>query len=213
MPWTKAAQWRYRGPGGERFGLPMPALRGRHQLGNAAMALAALDLLHDRLPVSGGAIRAALASVELAGRFQVLPGRPTTVLDVAHNPQAAHVLAAALGDMGFHPDTHAVFGMLADKDIRHVVGAMRARIDRWHVGPLPGPRGATAEMLVDHLKAAGVDAAAIRRYHTIEDAWRGARGAATEADRIVVFGSFLTVAAALAAHRSASSRPKPAPHG
>jgi dihydrofolate synthase / folylpolyglutamate synthase len=210
---AEGTQWRFRGPAGERFGLPMPALRGRHQLGNAAMALAALDLLRDRLPVAGGAIREALVGVELSGRFQVLPGRPTIVLDVAHNPHAARVLAAALGDMGFHPETHAVFSMFADKDIRGVIDVMRARVDRWHVGPLPGPRGASAARLIAQLNAAGITDAAIRSYDSIDAAYRGARDAVGEADRIIVFGSFLTVAAAIAAHRPVSIRTKQASHG
>jgi len=207
------AQWRYRGPGGERFGLPVPALRGRHQVGNAAIALAALDLLRDRLPVSAGAIRAALVSVELPGRFQVLAGRPTTVLDVAHNPHAARILAAALSDMGFHPQTHAVFGMLADKDIRGVIDAVRPRVDDWYVATLPPPRGAAAERVAAQLRAAGVADSAIRVFDAIAPAYAAARVAAAEADRIVVFGSFLTVAAALAAHRPATIRERHASHG
>ncbi|MEP6678766.1 MAG: bifunctional tetrahydrofolate synthase/dihydrofolate synthase [Betaproteobacteria bacterium] len=210
---AEGTQWRYRGPGGDRFGLPMPALRGRHQLDNAAMALAALGLVRDRLPVSAGAIRQALVGVALAGRFQVLPGRPTIVLDVAHNPRAAQVLAAALGEMGFHPETHAVFGMLADKDMGGVIGAMRSRIDHWHVAPLPGPRGASLETLLAQLNAAGVADATVRRYSSMEDAYRRAREAVAETDRIAVFGSFLTVAAAIAAHRPASILTQRASHG
>jgi dihydrofolate synthase/folylpolyglutamate synthase len=192
-------QWRYRGPGGARFGLPIPALRGRHQLANASTALAALDLLAPRVVVDGGAVRAGLLEVTLSARFQVLPGRPTIVLDVAHNPHAAHALAATLGDMGYHPRTLAVFGMLADKDIRGVVAALRARIDRWHVAGLPGPRGTDAAAIVAHLAAAGVPGEAIAAHASIRDALAAARAEAAEADRIVVFGSFLTVADALAA--------------
>ncbi len=140
----RGSQWRYRGPGGALYGLPVPALRGGYQLGNAATALAAIDALRERLPVPAGAVRDGLVHVELPGRFQVLPGRPAIVLDVAHNPHAARVLAEALGSMGFHPRTFAVFGMLADKDIDGVVAAVKARIDRWYVATLPGPRGAPA---------------------------------------------------------------------
>jgi dihydrofolate synthase / folylpolyglutamate synthase len=199
---SEGRQWRYRGPGGERFGLPIPVLRGDHQLGNAAVALAVLDVLRDRLPLSAGAIREGLCMVDLPGRFQVLPGRPTVVLDVAHNPHAAQVLSAALGAMGFHPTTYAVFGMLADKDIRGVIDAVRSRVDRWHVAGLPGSRGATADAIVSQLLAAGVAATAIRAFDSIEAAFNAARDEAVEADRIAVFGSFLTVAAALAASRS-----------
>jgi dihydrofolate synthase/folylpolyglutamate synthase len=199
---AEGKQWRYRGPGGERYGLPVPALRGDYQFANASAALATLDVLRDRVPITAGAIREGLVSVELPGRFQVLPGRPTIVLDVAHNPQAARVLAASLGAMGFHPETYAVFGMYADKDIGRVIDAVKPRIDHWYVAGLPGARGAPALMIIEKLRAAGVAQTAIHALDTIASAFRAARDAASNADRIVVFGSFLTVAAALAATRS-----------
>ena len=137
--------------------------------------------------------------MELAGRFQVLPGRPTIVVDVAHNPHAARVLAAALGTMGFHPRTIAVFGMLADKDLDGVIAAMKARVDRWHVTPLPGPRGADAAALRNSLARNGVASTNVRVFDDVVSAYQAARDDADEADRIIVFGSFLTVAAILAA--------------
>ena len=191
-------QWSYWGPGGARHGLPHPALRGAYQLENAATALTALDALRERLPVGMGAIREALVSVELPGRFQVLPGRPVTVLDVAHNPQSARALSEALAAMGFHPETRAVFGVMADKDIDRIIAAVKGRVDDWHVATLPPPRGATAQRLRERLESAGVASGAIREFEDAGDAYLAARGASAEADRIVVFGSFLTVAAALA---------------
>lgn len=179
--------------------MPFPALRGSYQLANAATVLCVLDLLHGRAPVSAGAVREGLLTVTLPGRFQVLPGRPAVVLDVAHNPHAARALAGALGTMGFFAQTTAVFAMLSDKDIAGVVAAVSPRIDRWHVAPLPGPRGTTAARLRDTLLAAGVLSAAIRTFDDVAGAFRAAREGAGEADRIVVFGSFLTVAAALPA--------------
>lgn len=199
----EGTQWRYFGPGGPLFGLPHPALRGEYQLGNAAAAIAALACLRDRLVVPSSAIREGLIRVELPGRFMVLPGRPTVVLDVAHNPHAARALASCLGSMGFHPETTAVVGMLADKDIDGVIAALRRHIDRWHVASLPGPRGASADQLRDRLVAAGVGADSIRSFPEVERAYEAAAAGAGEADRIVVFGSFLTVAAALARGRAA----------
>jgi dihydrofolate synthase/folylpolyglutamate synthase len=196
---AEGRQWQYWGPGGRRYGLPHPALRGAHQLANAATALAVLDLMHARLPVSSGAVRDGLLTVALPGRFQVLPGRPTVVLDVAHNPHAARVLAEAARAMGFHADTRAVFGMLADKDIAGVVDAMKTTIDHWCVATLPGPRGASAAALAAELERAGVAPTAIRCFDDVAAACGGAREGAGEADRIIIFGSFLTVAAALAA--------------
>jgi dihydrofolate synthase / folylpolyglutamate synthase len=196
---NEGTQWKYWGPGGERFGLPFPALRGAYQLNNAATVLAVIDLLRDKLPVRSGAVREGLLTVELRGRFQVLPGRPTIVLDVAHNPHAAGVLAEELGSMGYHPQTIAVFGMYADKDIAGVAAAMNGRVDRWFVAPLPGPRGASVDTMRGALVAAGAAADAVREFPDIASAFTAARDNAGETDRIVVFGSFLTVAAVLAA--------------
>jgi dihydrofolate synthase/folylpolyglutamate synthase len=196
---NEETQWKYWGPGGERYGLPFPALRGAYQLANAATVLAAVDVLRDVLPVRGGALREGLLTVDLPGRFQVLPGRPTVVLDVAHNPHAAGVLADELGAMGYHPQTIAVFGMFADKDMAGVATAMLRRVDRWHIAPLPGPRGASADAMRDALVAAGVEANTVRIFPDIATAYAAATEAAGETDRIAVFGSFLTVAAVLAA--------------
>ena len=198
---VQGTQWRYEGPGGARYGLPIPALRGAYQLRNAATALAAIDALRMRLPVAAGAVRDGLVRVVLPGRFQVLPGRPAIVLDVAHNPQAARMLADALSSMGYYARTFAVFGMLADKDIDAVVRALAPRIDRWYVAPLPGPRGASAERLVSALAGAGVDAQAIRRFDDIPNAFDAARSDVHDTDRIAAFGSFLTVAAVIEAAR------------
>ncbi|MGC8159809.1 glutamate ligase domain-containing protein, partial [Salmonella enterica] len=85
-------------------------------------ALAALEALREVLPVGAQEVRTGLATVELPGRFQVLPGQPLVILDVAHNPHAAATLAQNLDNMGFHPYTYAVFGSMLDKDIEGVIG-------------------------------------------------------------------------------------------
>ena len=192
---NQGAQWSYWGPGGKRSGLAHPALRGAVQLRNASAALAALDCLRERLPIAMQDVRRALAAVELAGRFQVLPGRPQVILDVAHNPQAAEVLAANLGDSGFAPETIAVFGMLRDKDIAGVVRAVAPRITRWHLATLPGPRGADAADLLKVLARENIRTPA-RVHPTVAAALAAARNEAGENDKIVVFGSFLAVAGA-----------------
>lgn len=191
----EGVQWRYRGPGGVRGGLPHPALRGVHQLDNAAAAITALDTLRERLPVDMRATRQGMLGTQLPGRFQVLPGRPVTILDVAHNPHAAECLARSLAAMEQFRETHAVFGMLADKDIEGVVRALRPQVDRWFVAPLPGPRGASADRIVSALDAQQVlDAVHVCTH--VPDALARARAAARPDDRIVVVGSFLTVDAA-----------------
>jgi dihydrofolate synthase/folylpolyglutamate synthase len=195
-------QWRYWGPRGERHGLPHPALRGDYQISNAAACLAALDTLHERLPVSAGDIRTGLLTVENPGRFQVLPGRPVVVLDVAHNPAAATALARNLARLPRARRTYAVFAMLKDKDIGGVVTAMKAHVDEWLVGGIGGPRGAEALAIREELARAGV-LEAISIYETVAAAYLQACDMAGENDRIVVFGSFHTVAAVLAARKSA----------
>ncbi len=191
-------QWQYWGRSGKRSGLAFPALRGNRQLDNASCVLAALDQLRERLPVAMQDIRRGLSEVELPGRFQVLPGRPAVVLDVAHNPQAARVLADNLGDMAFHPQTWAVFGMLRDKDVAGVVSALRHRVDRWLPATLEGPRAATADELAAILTASGVTGP-LPTFPSVTAAFSCAREQAGEDDRILAFGSFLTVADVLRA--------------
>jgi dihydrofolate synthase/folylpolyglutamate synthase len=190
-------QWQYWNRVGDSLrqlgGLAFPALRGACQLANASCALAALDALRERIPVSAQDIRRGLAEVEVAGRCQVLPGRPQIVLDVAHNPQAAATLAASLGDMGFARSTWAVFGMLADKDIAGVIDAMKHRVDRWLVCDLPGLRAARAADLAALVAKVGSPGTATC-FDSPAAALAWARENAGGDDRILAFGSFLTVA-------------------
>jgi dihydrofolate synthase/folylpolyglutamate synthase len=186
-------QWQFSGRRGRHHSLPFPALRGTYQLKNASACLAALDELRDRLPVGQGDIRRGLLELELPGRLQVLPGRPAVVLDVAHNPHAAMALEDALGSMGFYDNTLAVFGMLQDKDIDGVIDIIKGRIDRWFVATLPGDRGATAQQLFDKLEARGLGDR-VKRFSGVESAFETARSEAGQNDRILVFGSFYTVA-------------------
>lgn len=196
-------QWLFESPEGRRMALAHPALRGAMQLRNAGAALAALETLRERLPVGMQDVRRGLAEVALPGRFQVLPGRPQVVLDVAHNPEAAGVLAANLGASGFAPETIAVVGMLRDKDIEGVLRAVAGRITRWHLASLGGPRGADAETLERALRTAGVSQPATR-HRDVAAALAAARAEAGEGDKIVVFGSFLTVAEAMAQFRAST---------
>ena len=202
-------QWNYGGRNMRRNALGYPGLRGANQLLNACAALAALEALRDRLPLGAQEVRSGLAMVELPGRFQVLPGRPTVVLDVAHNPHAAGALAQNLGNMGFHPYTFAVFGAMSDKDIDGIISHMKPHIDHWCVTDLPLPRAASAASIAEKLSEAGVQGAgALDAEHSIltfaspEEAYANARSRAGENDRIAVFGSFLTVAGVIAARKS-----------
>ena len=185
-------QWTYWGPRGRRPGLAHPALRGAIQLRNAAAALCTLDALE--LPIAMQEVRRGLAEVTLPGRFQVLPGRPQVILDVAHNVEAARNLAENLAASGFAPETIAVCGMLRDKDVAGVLRALAPRITRWHFASLPGPRGASAADLAQHLQTT----TPMERHDSVASALAAARERAGEGDKILVFGSFLTVGEAMA---------------
>jgi dihydrofolate synthase/folylpolyglutamate synthase len=194
---AEQGQWNYWGPGGRRSALAYPALRGKVQLRNASAALCALDAVRETLPIAMQDVRRGLAEVALPGRFQVLPGRPQIILDVAHNPEAAKILARNLAESSFAPETVAVCGMLRDKDILGVIQEMASRITRWHVATLPGPRAASADELAEHLGAAGVGVPVLRHASPAE-AFSAAAESASQDDKIVVFGSFLTVSEVMA---------------
>ena len=199
-------QWAFAGRKQRRNAMAYPALRGANQLLNASAALAAIEALRESLVVPQQAIRQGLINASLPGRFQILPGQPTIILDVAHNPHAAAVLEKNLGNMGFHPYTYAVFGMLSDKDIESVVQHLAGRIDHWFCASLPGPRGLSSESLSIKIKSAVSalpvpleDPLKISTFPTVEQAYLAARERSNLDDRIVVFGSFLTVAGVLSA--------------
>lgn len=187
-------QWGWAGRGRRYSGLAYPALRGANQLVNASGVLSALEALRSRIPVTAQAIRNGLAMVELPGRFQIVPGQPALVLDVAHNPHAVAALTENLDAMGFYPTTHAVFGAMADKDVAPMLSRVGALVDRWYFCDLPTPRAARAQELHAQWKAGNTRAdVQAGTYPDPQSALQAAVAAADPADRIVVFGSFFTV--------------------
>ena len=193
-------QWRWAGRTQRFSALAYPALRGANQLLNAAGALAAFEALRGQLPINAQAVRQGFATVELAGRFQIVAGQPTLVLDVAHNPHAVATLAQNLDQMGFFPRTHAVFGAMADKDIAAILARMAPLVDHWHFTDLPMPRAApAAELAVTHAALAlkGPGPVTVQTHASPMQALDAALNAADPADRIVVFGSFHTVGGVL----------------
>jgi dihydrofolate synthase/folylpolyglutamate synthase len=197
-PSNSRQQWSWSGRGRRYNSLAYPALRGANQLLNAGGAIAALEALRERLPITAQAVRTGLAVVELPGRFQIVPGQPALVLDVAHNPQSVAALALNLDQMGFFPQTHAVFGAMRDKDLAALLPHLVPLVDHWHVTDLPPPRAASAAELAHAVRAAcGARRATITEHATPEAALRSAAAAADPADRIVIFGSFYTVGGVL----------------
>ena len=195
-------QWGWAGRGRRYAGMAYPALRGANQLVNASGALAALVALRERLPVTAQAVRNGLSLVELPGRFQIIPGQPTLVLDVAHNPHSVAALTANLDAMGYFPTTHAVLGAMADKDLGAMLAKIGPVVDRWYFTDLPTPRAESAAGLQQKWNALQIVAGGRREVATSThanpaDALQAAMSAADPADRIIVFGSFHTVGGVL----------------
>ena len=195
-------QWAWRGRKQRFNGLAYPALRGANQLLNAAGVLAVFEALRDRLPINAQAVRNGLAMVELPGRFQIVPGQPTLVLDVAHNPQSVAALANNLDQMGYFAQTHAVFGAMRDKDLASLLPHLLPLVDHWHLTDLPTARAASAADLAMAVRTACSHLSGRHKVTTTEHAspaaaLAAAAAAADPADRIVVFGSFFTVGGVL----------------
>lgn len=197
-------QWSWGGRNKRFNGMAYPALRGANQLLNASGVLAALEAMRNRLPVSAQAVRTGLATVELPGRFQIIPGQPTLILDVAHNPHAAATLAVNLDQMGFYPRTHAVWGAMADKDAAGMIEKLRPLVDAWYCCDLPTARASSAAQLKSSLEeymaahpSATAPKASVSTHADPMAALKAALAAADPTDRIVVFGSFYTVGGVL----------------
>jgi dihydrofolate synthase / folylpolyglutamate synthase len=189
-------QWTWWDSHGIEFDeLPLPALHGDIQFDNAASVLKVLRCLHDRLPVTREAIEAGLREVSLAGRFQVFPGAVEWILDVAHNPAAAGTLARQLEMREAQGRTLAVCGILADKDVDAIGRELASSFDEWIVAGLSGSRALEPAVLGDRLRKLGVNVVASA--DSVADACRLAEQRAQRGDRIVVFGSFLTVGPAI----------------
>jgi len=171
-------------------------MAGACQLRNASGALAALEAIQDRLPVDVAAIRRGLAATHVPGRFQYIAQAPAVILDVAHNPEAARALAATLRSQPVGGRTLAVVGMLADKDAAGVFASLRDEIDAWWTCTPASSRARDARALAAVLHGQ-VGEAPIHVQPDVVRALAEARSAAREDDRILVFGSFYTVAAVL----------------
>jgi dihydrofolate synthase/folylpolyglutamate synthase len=201
--WTPAgARWSWHGTHIALEDLPRPALAGNIQFANAAVALAALEALAGRRPgepfdraLAQDNVATALESVKLPGRFQIVPGEVEWILDVAHNEPAALVLAAHLAAHRPRARTIAVAGFLADKDVPAIARALQGAFASWVLCSLPGPRGLEAGATAARL---GLNASVpVHLASSVPAGLNLARSLARAGDRIVVFGSFLTVGPAL----------------
>ena len=175
-----------------KFDLPLPALQGGFQLNNAGCALTVLACLQELLPVEVGAIRQGLIEVKHTGRFEVLPGKPMRIVDVGHNPHAARALRQSLQALPTAAKRLAVFSMLSDKDIETVLEILRDQFDEWFIASLSTSRGLNVKQLQMHF--AKFNSCQVHSFDNIQLAYQAALTRAGENDRIVIFGSFHTVA-------------------
>jgi dihydrofolate synthase/folylpolyglutamate synthase len=189
----RSGGWCWHGPGGRLDDLPLPGLPGSIQLQNAAGVLAALGGLAAQLPVEESAIRAALPKLELRGRLQRIGN---VLLDVAHNVEAAEVLADHVRALRGKGDVYLVLGMLSDKPVEGVGRVLEPLMRHAFLAGLPGPRGLSAPDLATRLRAGSLE---VELCADVAAALERARAQATDDDLVVVTGSFLTVAGALEA--------------
>ena len=188
--------WFWHGLGAVRTELPPPALNGPFQYANAATALMVLECLTPRLSVPDAAIRDGIAGARLPARVQIFEGEVERVIDVAHNPQAARALAAALAERPKAGRTLAVFAALGDKDVRGVAAELNGIVDEWYVAGTPGPRGQPGDRLAACLRE-HVPTFALTVHAEIGEAYAAALDSAHRGDRVIAFGSFLTAREAL----------------
>ena len=196
---TTEGAWRWHSNSKDYQDLPLPALPGTHQLQNAAGVLMVLEALATRYPLSRKAIEQGLRTASLAGRFQRLPGSVETLLDVAHNPGSARELAQLLRQRGVPGRTRMVLGMLADKDIAAFAALLAPVVTDWYLATLRGERGLSANQLQRAI-GSSEHPGATWRFQDVATAFTQAHADAKAGDRVVVCGSFVTVAEALACH-------------
>ena len=196
--------WHWQAAGAAPLAMPLPALRGPFQIDNAAAVLMAVAALRQRLPVPIAAMRQGLQRLRLPGRFQVLPGEPTLILDVAHNGQAAESLAANLRAFPCRGRRHAVLGVLRDKAVGEILAPLISLFATWDLGQAEDRRALPVADLAAAVAAAGTKGAVCEpastvTHDSIAAALHAAKGRAQAGDCVVVFGSFTTVEGALRA--------------
>jgi dihydrofolate synthase/folylpolyglutamate synthase len=185
--------WHWQGQHSSYRDLPEPALAGSHQLANAAGVLMVLEMLRECLPVTQAAIESGLKWVRLAGRIQTLPGRVEQVLDVSHNAQAAQALSDALRQQALSGKIHAVIGMMQDKEPESFVRALEAVVSSWYPVGLQTDRASTAQQMARRITSV-IDMERVTACASVADAIKRLKAEVRPGDRVLVCGSFYTVA-------------------
>ena len=173
--------------------LPLPKLQGDFQLANATNALMAVKAMEDKLPLTEISIQKGITLTLLPGRFQEVKKMPSLILDVAHNPQAARSLSHNLKTHVVLGKTIAVFSILKDKDIFGVINELNLDIDDWFIAEIQNERAASIENISNTIQKINLSAH-IEAFKNIQEAYQFASKEVRRNDRIIVFGSFFTVA-------------------
>jgi len=191
--------WQWWSQDSKKFGLPHPGLKGEHQYRNAATALMATECLAENLPLSMNHMRVGLAQCQLPGRFQVIPqpNESIIILDVAHNPHGVHTFVNNLQSLHKIGNHSVVLAMLADKAVAQIVEALKPAIDYWYVAGLDVDRGLSAKNLQEKVLQQGVNAENVTAFNTVTEAVNKARSKLEKHDKLIIIGSFYTVAEAL----------------
>jgi dihydrofolate synthase/folylpolyglutamate synthase len=191
--------WSWQGVDSHYEDLPLPSLAGNHQLDNAAGVLMVIEVLAADFPVERAAIEQGLKAVALPARCQIQSGDVEVVFDVAHNADSAESLVRVLGERQVAGSTRLILAMLDDKDIEGFTTVLAAVVDRWYLATLSGERGLTAKMLRERMCLVGT-ATDVHCFQDVSTAFRQAKAESGSGDRLVICGSFVTVAEALASH-------------
>ena len=181
--------------GGEKYEEMFIPVYGERMATDALLGLAAVSAFLGDRPLEVELVRSALVDVRSPGRIEVLRRRPLVIVDGAHNPAAASELVSALEESFAAERLILVIGMLGDKDIAGVVGAIVPIADDVIVTSPRSPRAAPAERVAAEVRRVGADPQIVA---SVEGAVAHAQERATEKDLVLVTGSFTTVAEARA---------------
>ncbi|MBT8438674.1 MAG: bifunctional tetrahydrofolate synthase/dihydrofolate synthase [Gammaproteobacteria bacterium] len=182
-------QWSLMSDFGSRHALPIPAMRGKHQLENAAGVIALLLACREQLPVKAEALKTGLLQAQVMGRFQVLQNQQVLIVDVAHNPQSTRALAENLAKFVIRGKLRAIVGMLRDKDSLASLENLAPQVEQRFLVSTHGDRGLKAELLADNIQLIDPDAECLL-FNTVSEAYNSVLQYAQENDSILVTGSF-----------------------
>ncbi|MBQ0723840.1 MAG: bifunctional tetrahydrofolate synthase/dihydrofolate synthase [Cycloclasticus sp.] len=192
---SQTGSWQIVAVNGCVIDYPLPALKGEHQLQNAAAVISLLAHIAADLPLSKEAVDAGLIAVNLPGRLQQIGAKPDVFLDVAHNPESARTLAKFLRTYPRTGRVCAVFSILEDKDLNKVLQPFIGLIDHWHIAPLTNLRAQTTDVIADNVSHVLNQPYTV--YGSIGEAYKGVLASLDEDDLVICFGSFYVVEACL----------------